>query len=182
MMRGVSAPTMGWKFYRKGIYFWLAFMALYFAFKLAPVFPLTLICATNESVFQHFKAGFFAYGIVSLIEYATQRRRIIEWSRFVVARIAATTFLPWLFFVLWYIAPAIYDRWNNVVLEIVYANIITIVAGIGIAALERDWAQIEFSIPARCLLIVLFSVSIGLYLIFTFKLPWADVFVEPNWR
>lgn len=173
---------MDWGIYRKGLVFYAVFIVMYGVYRFWPVLPLNLICGVNESNFQHYKAGFFAYLIASLIEYAFRRRAIQDRARFGFSRLAAATFLPWFIFVLWYIAPAVYGRWPHVALEILYANVVTIIAGLFVAVLERELEQITFSRQFRAVLLTLFIVSLGLYLIFTFKLPWADVFVEPQWR
>lgn len=177
----MQAPGGG-KFWQKILVFWLIFMAMYFAYKFFPVFPLSLICATNESNFQHYKAGFFAYLLANLVEYGMWRRQIPSWETWLFSRLAATIFLPWLMFLVWYIAPAVYGRWDYQLFEIIYANVVTLIVGFLVAAFERDWEQIKYSVTLQNILLVLFVVSIALYLIFTFKLPWADVFVEPNWR
>ena len=173
---------MSWGVYRKTLAFYLVFMAMYGLYRTWPVFPLSLICGTTESVFQHFKAGFFAYLIASLIEFGFERRNIQNRESFLFSRLTATTFLPWFIFILWYIAPALYGKWPHVALEIIYANVVTIITGVFVATLERGLEQIAYTRQLEAVILILFLASIGLYLIFTWKLPWADVFVEPNWR
>jgi hypothetical protein len=173
---------MGWNPYVKGLVFWFVFMVMYFLYKAFPSFPLSLICATNESNFQHYKAGFVAYLITCAIEYAFVRKHISNVSSYLFSRLIAATFLPWFFFILWYIAPATIGRWSIRTLETVYANVITIVTGFFVANFELGLEQINFSRQLKFVVLVLFCVSILLYVSFTFNLPWADVFVEPNWR
>ncbi len=83
---------------------------------------------------------------------------------------------------LWYIAPALIGRWSNNVYEIVYANIIVLITGVFAVILEGGLEKIPYERSIKTVLIVLFLVSILLYIVFTFRLPWADVFVEPDWR
>ena len=89
----------------------------------------------------------------------------------------ATIFLPWIIFLLWYIAPALYGPWPNNTYEIIYANIITILVGVFTVILEQGLETAVFKKPQKTVLIILFLVSIMLYIIFTYNLPWADVFV-----
>jgi hypothetical protein len=166
----------------KTLAFWGVFMALYVAFKLFPVFPLSLICGVNESNFQHYKAGFFSYLIVNLVEYGVNRHRIANQESFVFSRLTATVFLPWGIFLLWYLAPATIVRWPNNVLEILYANVIVILVGVCMITLESGLEQAAYHKPQKIVLITLFLASILLYVVFTYRLPWADVFVEPAWR
>lgn len=48
--------------------------------------------------------------------------------------------------------------------------------------LERGLEDIRYTMPLKAVIVVLFVASILLYIVFTFRLPWADVFVEPDWR
>lgn len=178
----IKEVAMGWRAWLKGAVFWLVFLAGYGAYRFFPLFPLSLVCGTTESNFQHYKAGFFAWLFASAMEYAFARPPAAGRARFVYSRMTAAIFLPWFIFLLWYIAPAVYGPWPHVALEITWANLVTAAVGLCTAVFERGLAQITFGRGLRTVLLVLFVVSIGLYVIFTFRLPWADVFVEPQWR
>ena len=136
---------MGWNPYVKGLVFWFVFMVMYFLYKAFPVFPLSLICATNESNFQHYKAGFVVYLITCAIEYAVVRKRIANGSTYLFSRLLAATFLPRFFFILWYIAPALIGRWSIRTLETIYANTTVIIVGCFVALFEQGLEQIQFS-------------------------------------
>lgn len=155
---------------------------MYLIFKVLPVFPLTLFFATNESNFQHYKAGFFAYLLTSVVEYALTKKDVQDKSAFLYSRLSAAVFFPWVIFLLWYLAPALIGRVESLVFEALYANLILLVATYFVAVFERGMAQISYSREFKTVLWILFCASILLYFIFTFRLPWADVFVEPNWR
>jgi len=162
--------------------FWVVFITLYLLYRFFPVFPFSLICGVTESNFQHFKAGFFSYLIVNLIEYIRFRQTIQNRNSFVYSRMMSTLFLPWIIFLLWYIAPAIIGRWPNNTYEIVYANVITFSTGFFTVILERGLEEIQYNKSLKAVILTLFCVSLLLYIVFTFRLPWADVFVEPDWR
>jgi len=166
----------------KALAFWVVFLALYGIYRFFPVFPFCLICGITESNFQHYKAGFFSYLIVNLVEYAWNRKWITDRESFLYSRMAATVFLPWIIFLLWYIAPALVGRWPNNTYEIVYANLITLLVGVFTVILESGLAVIPYTRLLKLVLVTLFLVSILLYVVFTFRLPWADVFLEPDWR
>jgi len=166
----------------KGLLFWVVFMALYLLHKVAPVFPITLISGVNESNFQHYKATFFAYLIISLIEFSIFRKRVEALTSYVYARLMGAIFAPWLVFLLWYIMAAIYGKLPNIGLEILYGNVVTIVVGMMTATFERGFEQIAFGKSLRASILTLFVISILVYIILTFRLPWADVFTEPDWR
>ena len=166
----------------KTLAFWGVFMALYFLYKYFPNGVFAVFCGTTESCFQHFKAGFFSYSFVNLIEYGVNRSKITNQDQFIYPRMTATIFLPWIIFLLWYIAPALYGPWPNNTFEIIYANIIIILVGVLTVILEQSFETAIYKKPQKTVLIILFLVSIMLYIVFTYNLPWADVFVEPDWR
>jgi hypothetical protein len=84
---------------------------------------------------------------------------------------------------MWYLGPAIYGKMPNIPLEIVYANIITLIAGIFGAIFEQGLSRISYFRELKMTITILFVVSLILYIVFTYiKLPWADVFIEPDWR
>lgn len=174
--------SIGFKPAVKMALFWIVFMCLYFAYKLFPFFPLSLISSVNESNFQHYKSTFFAFLILNLIEYLLFRRQIKNLSSFLGSRGLATILAPWVVFLLWYVGPAVYGQMPSIPLEILYANGITLLVGFCVAILETGFAHIPFTRPMLAVMVALFLISLLLYFRFTFELPWADVFVEPHWR
>ena len=92
-------------------------------------------------------------------------------------------FIPWVVFLLWYIAPAVYGQFPNQSGEIIYANVITILALVCAVILEAGFLRIPISRNLKIVIWGLLLVSLMLYMVFTFShLPWADVFIEPNWK
>ena len=47
---------------------------------------------------------------------------------------------------------------------------------------SSELESISFSIAFKLVVICLLLISILLYVAFSYRLPWADVFTEPNWR
>ncbi len=165
----------------KGLLFWVIFMLMYALQKLAPVIPVNLFAAVNESTFQHMKATFFAYLFISLIEFFRFKKRITNPKNYGFARLTAIIVAPWIVFLTWYLMAATYGRLPNNLLEILWGNIVTLAVGIMAAILERGWEQVDYSRPVAITLLSLFAFSILLYIVLTFKLPWADVFIEADW-
>jgi len=166
----------------KGVLFWVVFMLMYALQKILPYIPVTLFVAVDESNFQHFKASFFAYLFLSVIEFLIFRKRIVNKKSYCFARLTATIFTPWIVFLTWYVIPAVYGRLPGNVLEIVYGNIITLIVGILAVILERGFEQIVYNKPLIVTLLGLFAISIMLYIVLTFNLPWIDVFKEADWK
>lgn len=169
--------------YLKGFGFYAIFMALYFAYKYIAWGPLKLICGITESNFQHYKAAFFSWILASLFEYVLIRRRVNDFETFFYSRTGTATILPWFVFILWYLGPAIYGKMPNIPLEILYANIITVIVGIFGTIFEQGLSKIKYFRELKIVILTLFAASLILYIVFTFiRLPWADVFIEPDWR
>ncbi len=134
----------------------------------------------NESFFQHIKIVFFTYLIVNLVEYLTRRKEIENRESFVLTRLFSTTILPWVVFIIWFIAPAFYGPIGNVAIEILYANIALLISGFCALSIEQTMDGLHYQNLAKVVIIALFVISLSLYVIFTFKLPWADVFEDPT--
>ncbi len=167
----------------KGLFFWALFLIFYFVYKYIPWAPLKIICAVSESNFQHYKAAFFSWIILSSLEYLICKRKITVKSAFFYSRLSTATIMPWFVFILWYIGPAVYGKMPNVPLEIFYANLITVISGISAGIFEKGIEGINYSRELKALIIIMALASLLLYIVFTFvKLPWADVFIEPDWR
>ena len=174
---------VGFKPVVKLVVFWAVFMVLYFLYRTFPVFPLSIISGITESNFQHYKATFFAFLIVDGIEWLVYRKRITDGQGFWYGRLLTAVIAPWIVFLLWYIAPALYGQFPATWMEIVYANLITLLATVVTLTLERGFLTMTFSRELKMVVWGLALVALLLYMVFTFShLPWADVFVEPQWR
>lgn len=158
---------------------WASFLILHYAYEFLPILPIKIISGINESFFQNVKAGFFAYLFVNVVEYVVRQKELEQRENFILLRLFSTMILPWIIFILWYTAPAYYGPINSVLLEVLYANIILLLAGICVLVIEQTLAGISFQGLARFVIIALFFISMSQYIIFTFKLPWADVFAAP---
>ncbi|MEZ0397100.1 MAG: DUF6512 family protein [Anaerolineales bacterium] len=171
----------GFRPWLKGLLFWVTFLLLYVLRKLAPVIPITLISGVNESNFQHYKATFFAYLILSLVEYLIFRKRVSERASYWYARLTAAIFAPWMVFLTWYGMAAVTGQ-MPLPLEILWGNVATLLVGILAAVFERGFEQITYGKSLKTAIWALFVISILTYIILTFRLPWADVFTEPDWQ
>ncbi len=158
-------------------------MLLYFAYRKFPNRVLAVVCCVAETNFQHYKAAFHSWSILGVLEFVVYRDGIGDFGTYIHSRMGTAAILPWFVFLLWYLGPALWGRLPSIPLEIVYANVVTVAAGVVAAVFERGMAQIEYPLELRIVVWFLFFASIALYTIFTFVgLPWADVFTEPDWK
>ena len=141
-------------------------MIMYGVYRFFPVFPLSIICGTVESTFQHLKAAFFAYLILTGVEYLAFRTRIADRVAFMYARLQAALFMPWLIVLVWYIAPATVGQ-LPIPLEIVWANISVLLVAFTVLVFERSWETSTYSSALKRLIGVLLLLSLLLYVRFT---------------
>lgn len=161
---------------RKTIVFHLIFLVLHFAHDWLPYTWVTVVGARGESVMQHMKVAFFAWTLAALGELAlrrTQRRRIFD------ANLLASLLAPWAMF-LWYLASALYGgQLPSTALEIVYANVILFLAGLGLSLLAYDLEGHLFARATRLVMIIFYGCLVYLLVTFTFETPWGGFFVHP---
>lgn len=177
------AGAVGFKPAVKVAFVYLGFLLLSRAYKFFPVFPLSIVAPVSESNFQHYKALFFLLLLAALVEFLVYRRAIDNRAAFWNSRLLAAALSPWVIFLFWYIAPAVYGKFPSVVLEAIYASVITGIVLVCVVVLERNFLHLDDNRSLRILIWTLVLLSVLLYLVFTLShLPWADVFVEPDWR
>jgi hypothetical protein len=165
--------------------FWVGFLFLHYAYEFFPILPFKVFSGIDESFFQHAKVGFFAYLVVTLIEYLVRRKRpvaeggIENVGSFAFSRLFSLTILPWFIFIAWFAAAAFYGRLPTVFLEILYSNIALLLAGSCVLVMENGMEGIAYSKGFKAMILSLFALSVLYYVIFTFRLPWADFFADP---
>jgi hypothetical protein len=154
-------------------------MILHYGYELVPVAALRWVAAVDESFFQHAKIAFFSYLAVNLVEYAWRGRRLVDKEAFTYARLLTTTLLPWFVFIIWFTGPAYVGPIPNLAAEILFANVALLVAGLATLIVEERLEGLSYDRPLKAVIVGLFIISASLYVIFTFRMPWHDVFADP---
>jgi hypothetical protein len=162
-------------FYRSAA-FLAIFLLLHYAYEWTNWSWIKIFSATGENTLQHMKIGFYTFIIISLSELLIFRKRIQDRSRFVYSRMLGAMLLPWGMFLLWYIAAAVYGPFPNIIMDIVYANIVTILLIIMTFTLSYEWQKISFSNFAKFWILLLIFNTIFLFTAFTYSTPWAPFF------
>lgn len=67
----------------------------------------------------------------------------------------------------------------TVFLEILYANLALLAAGICTLIVEKSLEEISYARGLKIVILALFLLSAFYYVIFTFRLPWTDFFADP---
>lgn len=164
----------------KSILYLILFSILHFAYELTHLDFLKPISGVNESVYQHLKMAFFAYFFVSIIEYLITKKKLAKIDSFWYSRLLSTNIIPWFTFSIWYLIPAIIGKLKSATAEIIWAILATYISGVFAILIERDAENLTFSIGSKISILILFFISLFLFIRFTYSLPWIDLFVNPE--
>lgn len=157
----------------------VVFLFLHYAYDWFPNAVTTLFSGTDESTYQHMKIAFFSSLLVSLGEGLLLRGRLAQPARFLFPRLFTAVLLPFLVMVFFYTGPAYFGRFTNLTVEIVAANLSLVAASSVSFIVERALESAESSPGLRWAIVLLFVVMLSELVIFTYRLPWADVFANP---
>ena len=160
----------------------VVFLGLHYAYDFFPTTFVSLFSGINESIFQHMKIGYFSYLITNMIELVFQRKKI-NLKNFITTRILTTMLLPWIMFLLYFLPEAVYGKVNNLIVKIVLANMVLLLTSVLTVLVER---HIEKATPSKGFMwasVCLFLIAGFLFIVYTFRLPWFDVFaIPPGWE
>jgi len=164
----------------KSFIYLIFFSALHFGYDLTGWSFLKPFCGINESVFQHLKMAFWAYLLASAVEYPLAKRKLSEQKNFWIPRIFSTTVVPWTIFIVWYLVPATLGKFRLSYLELIWALLVSYFSGLAGGVIEKNLEKQPLTFCFKFLAIFLAAVSAFLYIIFTYNLPWIDMFVAPE--
>jgi len=166
----------------KAIILHIIFILLHYLYDWFPN-PVTTICSgVNESVFQHMKIGFFAYNLLTLIEFGVIFRAVQDRERYFYSRLFAATYLPLVMMVVYLIGPLVFNHFESVVAEIIFANVALFITSLIALVVEKHVEKIKPDLGFKILIVLLFFISLAQFVLFTFDLPWFDIFaVPPGW-
>jgi hypothetical protein len=168
--------------YLKPLIFLLFFSALHFGYDLTGWNFLIPFCGVNESLFQHLKMAFWAYLLLTtFVEYPLVRKKMEkEPLNFWYSRLLSTIILPWFIIIIWYLQPALFGKTTLLLADLIWAIGVTYFSALVIGALERDTEKIEFSPLTKYILLLLLLISGFLFIWFTYRPPWIDLFINPE--
>lgn len=166
----------------KAIVLHIIFILLHYLYDWFPN-PLTTICSgINESVYQHMKIGFFAYILLTLVEYVMIYKAVQDRDRYFYARFFAATYLPLVMMVVYLIGPLVFGHFESVVAEIIFANAALLLTSLITVFIEKHVEKTKPGLAFRICVLFLFFISLAQFVLFTFDLPWFDIFaVPPGW-
>lgn len=165
--------------YIKSLLYLAIFVVLHFGYDLTHWAFLTPFCGINESVFQHLKMAFWAYLLASLIEYFVVIRKFSKRKTFWYPRFLSTIIVPWFVVLIWYLAPALFGRVESLTLEVLWAIFTTYFSGVMGGIIEKNIEE-GVTLSFKVVILILLIISAFLYIWFTYKPPWIDLFINPG--
>ncbi|RKY15493.1 MAG: hypothetical protein DRP82_01575 [Planctomycetota bacterium] len=167
--------------YLKAFLFLLAFCVFHYGYELTEMAFLTPFCGTNESVFQHLKMAFWAYVLLSAIELALMRKRENQKIKnLVYSRMLSAVLIPWIVLLTWYLLPGVFGRVESIFIEVSWAVLVTYLSGLFVVQIEKEVEKVQFQVATKVVLLTLTVISAFLFVLFTYRPPWIDLFVNPE--
>ncbi len=162
-----TTPLKWWKL----VSVWALFLGLHFSYETFPNALFRIIGEEGETTFFHMKMLFFAYVFVSLVELIVGRRALASPSGFAYSRALIAVVYPWLAITIWFAAEALGLAMPSLLVELVYANIATIL-GIYLALrFEEALDGVEFRNSMKALIVLVFACALLAYVSFTYTVP-----------
>ncbi len=176
----INWKKLGFLFLR-GLIFLAFYALLHFLYELLPNPFFQAFAGTNESVFQHLKIGFFAYLLFIGVDYLIYMKKIENKSSYIFSRLLGAILIGWFLMFIWYMLPAIYNQeFATLAAELGLAMVVTYISGILAIVFSENFEKIEFKLSFKIIIISLIVILVIFYVVFSFKTPWLDVFVDPE--
>jgi hypothetical protein len=164
----------------KSFLFLLSFSLFHFGYELTGWVFLKPFCGINESVFQHLKMAFWGYTLLTGAEFLILKKKGHKIKNFFYSRMLSTIIIPWIMILTWYLLPAIYGRAGSLILDLTWAVLITYLCALFVIQIEKETEKIQFNIWTKVIISILYIISVFLFILFTYKLPWIDLFINPE--
>lgn len=160
----------------------ILFLVIHYLYDWFPGSLTYFLGSTNESIFQHMKAGLYTYIALTVIEYGLVNQAIPSKSRYFYARLFGSAILPLLMLAYFLAGPAMFVKIESIPLEVLFANIALAATSSSTFLLEGLFERSELSTGLKWMIILLFMLTAMQYVIFNYRLPWFDIFaIPPGW-
>ena len=158
---------------------WILFLLLHFSYERFPNILFQIIGEEGETSYFHMKMLFFAYIFTTLGEYFIRRKELSNPISFPYARMLIAVVFPWMTISMWYSAQALGFVITNITLEIIYANIVTLIGIYFAIRADEAFENIEYRPSLRNLILLFFATALLGYVSFSFNTP-EHFFTAPN--
>ena len=167
-------------FIRSFIYLCI-FDFLHYCYDWFPNIFFQIFSGVNESFFQHWKIGYYAYIILTIGEFLIFWKKIADEGKekFIYSHLFSAIILPMMIFIIWYTVPAIYGQITVFWIEVVYSIAACYISVLLVSIIEQNFMEIPYNRSLKIIIWILNLLLIIQFTIFSFKLPWVDVFADP---
>jgi len=122
-----------------------------------------------ESIYSHMKMYFYAYLVISAIDYFLRRKQIGSPSTFWTSRMLIASSFPWMSIAIWFIPVALGFELGNY--ELYYSLILTVLGLYFAFRLDERLENIEFRPALKTLIWLAFLAAVITYVGFSFHVP-----------
>jgi hypothetical protein len=90
----------------------------------------------------------------------------------------STVIISWVIFIFFLIGAMFYGE-RYFIVEIIYAQITVFLTAVSISIFEQEMVKLDFSRRFKSVIFILFILLVIEFTVFTFNLPWHDIFADP---
>lgn len=122
-----------------------------------------------ESIYAHMKMYFYAYLVLSAVEYFLRRKQIVSAGSFWTTRMLIAASFPWMSIAIWFIPAALGLNLGRY--ELAYSLVLT---GLGLyfaIRLDEGLKVVEFHPALTSLVWLAFAAAVITYVGFSFRVP-----------
>ena len=136
----------------------------------------TILGERIESIYAHMKMYFYAYLVVSMIDFFLHRAQILSAESFWTTRLLIAVAFPWMSIAVWFIPAALGFELGNG--ELIYSLIMTVFGLYFAIRLEEGLENVEFRPALKALIWIAFAAAVITYAAFSFTPP-DNFFIAP---
>jgi hypothetical protein len=122
-----------------------------------------------ESIYAHMKMYFYAYLLVSLIEYFLRRQQLASPGSFWISRMLIASAFPWMSIAIWFIPVALGADLGQY--ELAYSLVLTLLGLYFAFRLDEGLEHVEFRPALQALIVLAFTAAFITYIGFSFHVP-----------
>ncbi len=122
-----------------------------------------------ESIYAHMKMFFYAYLLVSIIEYFLRRKQIASPGAFWTSRMLIASSFPWMSIAIWFIPEALGIQLGSY--ELAYSLVLTALGLYFAVRLDEGLSEVTFRPALKALIWLAFAASLITYTGFSFHVP-----------
>jgi len=137
----------------------------------------TILGEGIESIYAHMKMYFYAYLVISIVDYSLRRAQISSASSFWTTRMLIASSFPWMSIAVWFIPVALGVELGS--RELIYSLVMTLFGLYFAIHLDDGLENVEFRPALKAMILVAFAAAIITYVAFSFVAP-DNFFIAPE--